>query len=164
MVVQKGALKDRAHNGQALPCLELGGQREQLWVYHILVLVHTHQHQQLWPEEGARLRDPSTIHSHAHTPYLVSALSTHPPSSIHLYLPTRCPEYQPSSHLPHVIHLSLHLPHSLTHLPITHPSIHLSFKLTSMMIYLPEHYSLNYRPIHLPQPFTRYLFSQPPPI
>lgn len=45
VVVQKGALQDRAHNGQALPCLELGGQGEQLGVYHVLVLVHTHQHQ-----------------------------------------------------------------------------------------------------------------------
>lgn len=74
MVVQKGALKDRAHNGQALPCLELGGQREQLWMCHVLVLVHTHQHQQLWPEEGARSHDPSTtyptaINSYARTPY-----------------------------------------------------------------------------------------------
>lgn len=128
MVIQKGALKDRAHNGQALPCLELGGQREQLWMDHVLILVHTYQHQQLWPEASARSCDPSTTVTH--TPML-HTLTACPPYSH--------PTKHPSTHVlrlsthPVISHTSLHPPthpslHLLTH-PCIHPSIHLPIHL-----------------------------------
>lgn len=47
VVVQEGAVQHGAHNGQPLAGLQLVGEGEQLWVSHVLVLVHPDEHQQL---------------------------------------------------------------------------------------------------------------------
>ena len=178
MVIQKGALKDRAHNGQALPCLELGGQREQLWMDHVLVLVHTYQHQQLRPEAGARSRDPSTTSPSTvtHTPMLHTLTAcppySHPtkhPSTHVLRLSTHPVISHTSLHPP--THLSLHPSHSPMHSsihPPTHPSIYppthpsilsFSYPFTSMLIYQHMHYSFNYPHTHLPPSIHTFIYS-----
>lgn len=52
VVDQVGAHQGRAHDGQALACLQLVGQRKQPGLLHILLGIHAHQHQQLRPGGG----------------------------------------------------------------------------------------------------------------
>lgn len=112
-------------------------------MYHILVLVHAHQHQQLWPEKGSRsIQHPPNFYPplrHAPTHQNTGELTIPPPT-----YPSRCPP-----------HLSIP--------PVTHPSI-LSFSrpLTSILTYLYRHYSPSYLISTCHQPFTRSSIHQSP--
>lgn len=173
VVVQKGALQDRAHNGQTLPCLELGGQGEQLGVHHVLILVHAHQHQQLGPEEDAGSRDPPpTPHPPTRPPHeshLFTRLSPGPPhlGSIHRNLLGRSNhflEQQTLQRRPTPLYPSSHPPiaPSLSFIhPSSHPPILFTLQSSSrIQMNLPTRpYSLSHPHTHPPLPIHTSIYS-----